>query len=287
MTLSTKTVCGYEGEPLVEEVFDESGILLSIKDLRAPFSRRSYLLPYDGIKVSVSKRFNTWEDLEALVKAPCVPIELGLPYQLGSFNTTLVGRVHQAIEMLRSSQLQVRTLHAVLAPITYSNFLEWGEIVLQIADSLGADTVTVHPNRLRSDVSREDAQRGALTMIRTLQNRHKAVIAVETFRGSRRVFLAEDLLEHGVPIVLDVAHETRDRSLWLVEQHNTLIRTIHLSAMNPHTRHLPVDRFCLDILELAMRRGWKGNVVLEYLPQYQEIMVTDLQKLIDFLEKPT
>lgn len=284
-SIRKKTIFGHQGEPLLEETYKKDGTLIAVDDIRPPFTRQLYFAPYEGINCALRLGFDSFEELQTIARVGQGRVELALPYQMGFFNRTLRGRAQEAIELLRRNpNLKIATLHAVQAPISHEDFLLWGETVLQIADSLGAETVTFHPNKLKPDIPKEEAQKRALAIIQELQSRHRAVIAVETFTGRSRLFRAEDLVKYGIPIVLDVAHESNEGSVNLIKYHSGLIRTIHLSAKGEKVHHLPADRFCLDVLEQAMMAGWRGNVVLEYLPNYFELMPVDLQRLENFLK---
>lgn len=286
VVITRKSIFSKLGEPLLEEVYDAEGSLLDLVDIRDPFQRLKNFAPARGINLAYRLDFNNEEELRHLAQTRSGRIELALPHQIGRYNQVVKGQITKIVKILKNSRLEVATVHAVQDPITEDRFLSWGEEVLQLADALGAETVTLHPNNIRLEEKRKMLQESSLFMIRKLQANHRAQLAIETFPGKARLFHPRDLAEQNIPIVLDIAHIPPELSLVLMREHSHLIRTVHFSAQGMEGHHFPVDRFCLDFLEEAIAVGWRGNVVLEYLPKYQKLMEKDLARLWDFLYNP-
>ncbi|MFC1496688.1 sugar phosphate isomerase/epimerase family protein, partial [Candidatus Margulisiibacteriota bacterium] len=282
--ISSRQIRSKSGGVLFEEIYDKAGSLIDCIDIRHIPIRRKYFSPSFDIETSYRLGFDNWNGLLKVINNRG-RVELALPHVMSYFNQTVLNRVQETIDILKKSKLTVATVHSVQAPLSQDSFLDWGEMVLQIADAVRARSVTFHPNKSKQDTSTESAQKKALAMIEKLQKRHQAIIAIETFDDEHRLFRPEDLVKYNLPIVLDVAHLKDEDALNLIRNHSKLIRTIHLSAKGKDNHHLPFDRFCLDILEEAIHAEWKGDVVLEYLPQYKKFIDSDLISLNTFLRE--
>ena len=44
-------------------------------------------------------------------------------------------------------------------------------------------------------------------------------------------------------------------------------------------QHLPIDTFCKDVVSYLIESKWDGNVVLEYLFEFHDRMLNDLESL--------
>ena len=73
---------------------------------------------------------------------------------------------------------------------------------------------------------------------------------METFGGRKRVFKPVDIISSGIPMTLDVSHiHDRDEVFKIVDSYHDEIRTVHLSAVGDGEQHLPVDGFCLEVID--------------------------------------
>ena len=81
-------------------------------------------------------------------------------------------------------------------------------------------------------------------------------------------------------MTLDVAH-LHDRSFVceIVDRNHSNIRTVHLSAIGESEPHLPIDNFCVEVVDRLVALGWTGNVILEYLPWHHYRVRDDILAL--------
>ena len=150
---------------------------------------------------------------------------------------------------------------------------------------MGAENVTVHPNSVARDTSRQTAQEIALRYLRMVQRRCKARIAIKTFEGNRRVFRPQDIIQLKLPMVLDVAHLFfHEEVLKIIHNYHQNISTVHLSARSDNKSHLPIDDFCIEVVNLLISYGWEGSVILEYLPCYHYKLKEDCQFLREWFQ---
>jgi len=156
--------------------------------------------------------------------------------------------------------------------------LEWGPKTSYLAERLGAETVTVHPNR--SKKPRQEHQQTARRHLAEVQRRTTVILSVETFEGKGRIFTIQEIIDFGLPMTLDTSHIREDKQIIkIIESYRHNIPVVHLSARNEREQHLPVDRFCLDVVRYLVRLGWAGNIVLEYLPDYHDQLRPDIEKV--------
>jgi sugar phosphate isomerase/epimerase len=180
------------------------------------------------------------------------------------------------LRRLQALDLEVVSVHATQGRISEEGFLSWGPRTCRLAEQLGATVVTVHPDRVRKRRNRH--QENALQHLRSVQQGTSVTVSVETFGGKGRVLRPDEIAEAGLPMTLDLAHIPVDEQVMaLIEAHWRDIPVIHLSARNDEEHHLPVDRFCLDVVHHLARIGWSGNIVLEYLPWHHYRLRSDME----------
>ena len=227
------------------------------------------------------------------------PIELALPHRYRDWQEA-AARFDQMLELLTLARVAVPTIHATQAPISSSDFPTWGAQTIQIAERLGAEAITVHPNRHKKD--RSDHQFEALRHLKKLQHETNVFLAVETFGGKDRVLRPEEMIEQDVPMTLDVAHIGENkRILDIIDRHWRRIPVVHLSARarnywgkQPNAplsqdgrteHHLPLDPFCIEVVRKLVGLGWSGAIVLEYLPHYHYRLRPDLKIVEEALRR--
>lgn len=59
---------------------------------------------------------------------------------------------------------------------------------------------------------------------------------------------------------------------------------VHLSAREGDNQHLPIDDFCKEIVRYLIEKKWDGNVILEYLFEFHDQMLSDLEFLTHCVE---
>ncbi|MDI6732748.1 MAG: hypothetical protein QME16_02285, partial [Planctomycetota bacterium] len=86
--------------------------------------------------------------------------------------------------------------------------------------------------------------------------------------------------QYQLPMTLDVAHIYDDSLVYkIIQDYSANITTVHLSAIGHEEHHLPIDSRCLKIVELLQGKDWSGNLILEYLPEYQHRLQEDINSL--------
>jgi len=232
------------------------------------------------MRIGARVSFDRVDQLEERYKDVDFPIELALPwkyYQLWLPMETSLGRV---LEFFQNAGLNILSIHATQGYITEDNFQDWGKKTIEFAESLGVQNITVHPNKLRQKTSREFYQQKALDMIEQLQNGCKARFSIETFMHHKRVFRPMELVEMDIPMTLDVAHIYEENMIWSILTKNWKnIPVVHLSAKGETGHHLPIDDFCIRVVEYLAGLNWQGIVVLEYLFEFHKQLPDDIAKL--------
>ncbi len=205
------------------------------------------------------------------------PVELALPWRYELWEPAEAQFDHM-LESLEALSLNVISVHATQGWISKDSFLEWGPKTCHLAERLGAETVTVHPNR--SKKPREEHQQTALRHLAEVQRETTVILSVETFEGKGRILTIQEIMDFGLPMTLDTSHIRGDKQIIkIIESYRQNIPVVHLSARNEREQHLPVDRFCLDVVRHLVRLGWTGNIVLEYLPDYHDQLRPDIEKV--------
>lgn len=82
-----------------------------------------------------------------------------------------------------------------------------------------------------------------------------------------------------MPMTPDISH-IRDEKIWsLHENYKENILNIHLSAAEGGRQHMPIDNFRKNIVTYLIENKREGNVILEYLFEYHDQMLADLNIL--------
>lgn len=212
-----------------------------------------------------------------------IPIELALPHRIEDYFKSR--RILDDLERyIRQKGVVCQSIHAPQGRISDEYFMSWAEEVVLFAEMVGAEIVVFHPEQCRPAM-KANCQSMALVRIRKLQEQTSVTIGIETFGGERRIFRPLEIIEFQLPMVLDVSHVTEEESRELIKRSLKSIVAIHLSAIgiDPQTgedgHHLPVNDFCIEILNSLNRAAWKGPVTLEYLPWHHDKLLKDRELL--------
>lgn len=232
------------------------------------------------MKIGGRVGFDRVEDLEELFKSIDFPIELALPWKYRDLWLPVEGKVNQIIDFLKEKDIAILSIHAPQGKITEDSFLRWGQLTIEIAQSLGVDNITIHPNNVKGQKAWH--QEKTLRYIKRLGGDN--IFSIETFGGKTRVFSPAELVRRKIPMTLDTAH-IRDRrevmNIVINNQHN--IKTVHLSSIDKDEHHLPIDDFCLKAVDKLIELKWSGNIILEYLPWHHYRIREDLRALSDYI----
>ncbi|MBU4311134.1 MAG: sugar phosphate isomerase/epimerase, partial [Candidatus Omnitrophica bacterium] len=182
-------------------------------------------------------------------------------------------------EKIKSYRTEVISIHAVQAPITDGRFRQWGKEIADFAKDLGAKTITLHPNNVNKD---DEAQKEALKNLKHFADLYngEVIFCIETFEGKRRVFTPDEIVAFNLPMTIDTSHIRDDEKIWrLLKNYKENILNVHLSAREGSRQHLPIDSFCREVVSYLIEGNWQGNVILEYLFEFHDQMLKDLELL--------
>lgn len=230
------------------------------------------------IKFGIRQSFDRIEQLEDRYADIKVPVEVALPYYWDIYDPV---RVHlgEIAEKIKSYGTEVLSVHAVQAPITDERFKEWGMEIAEFAKALGATNITLHPNNINKNKVVQDEALKNLEYFSGLY-KDEVIFCIETFEGRRRVFTPEEITLFNLPMTLDTSHIRDDAKIRsLIKDYRERILNIHLSSREGANQHLPIDVFCKDVVRYLIDSKWNGNVILEYLFEYHDKMLNDLELL--------
>ncbi len=237
-------------------------------------------MDHAGLKIGGRVGFNSLTELERNFTSIDFPIELALPWRYRELWLPMEKDIEQVSGFFRGKDIDILSIHATQGRITEEAFLQWGRLTIELAKGLGVRDITIHPNNVKG--RKPEHQESALRYIH--ENGGKRYFSIETFAGKRRVFTPFELMEREIPMTLDTAHiHDRKTVLQIISKNKHNIRTVHLSAIGEGEHHLPVDDFCVTVLEKLIEARWRGNVILEYLPWHHYRIRDDIWALEDYL----
>lgn len=230
------------------------------------------------INFGIRQSFDKIEQVEDRYSGLSAPIELALPYYRDIYEPVR-GHLTEIAKKIKSYGTQVLGIHAVQAPITDERFKEWGKEIADFAKALKVKTITLHPNNVNNKVK---AQKEALKNFEYFSSLHDddIIFCIETFEGKRRVFNPGETAAFNLPMTLDISHIRNDKVIWdLLKNYKENIFNVHLSAREGSKQHLPIDNFCKEVAGYLIESNWKGNVILEYLLEFHDQLLNDLELL--------
>ena len=230
------------------------------------------------IHFGIRQSFDKIEQVEDRYSNLSAPVELALPYYWDIYKPVR-GHLTEIAEKIKSYSTQVLSIHAVQAPITDERFREWGKEMIDFAKTLKVKTITLHPNNVnRKDEAQKEAHKN-LKYFSSLYN-NEIIFCIETFEGKRRVFTPDETAAFNLPMTLDTSHIRDDKEIWgLLKNYKENIFNVHLSAREGSKKHLPIDNFCKEVVGYLVENNWKGNVILEYLFEFHNQLLSDLELL--------
>ena len=230
------------------------------------------------INFGIRQSFDKIEQVEDRYSGLSAPIELALPYYRDIYEPV---RRHltEIAQKIKSYGAQVLGIHAVQAPITDERFKEWGKEIADFAKALKVKTITLHPNNVNRKAEAQMEARKNLEYFSGLYN-DEIIFCIETFEGKRRVFTPDETAAFNLPMTLDTSHIRNNEKIWsLLKNYKENILNVHLSAREQGKQHLPIDNFCKEVVGYLVESNWKGNVILEYLFEFHDQLLSDLELL--------
>ncbi|MFH1779465.1 MAG: TIM barrel protein [Candidatus Omnitrophota bacterium] len=233
------------------------------------------------INFGIRQSFEKIEQFEERFSNLNVPVELALPYYWDIYEP-IRSYLKEISEKIKTFHVNVLSVHAVQAPITNEEFEVWGKETADFAKALGAKVVTLHPNNANKTRTLQDRALKSLERLRFLY-RNEVIFSIETFSGKRRIFTADEIANFKLPMTLDVAHLENNKVIWrLLETYLDHIVCVHLSSKGNGKHHLPIDSFCKEVVKYLIEDNWGGNVILEYLPEFRDNLLSDLKLITSF-----
>lgn len=230
------------------------------------------------IKFGIRQSFDRIEQVKERYSNLSEPVEVALPYYWDIYEPVR-GHLIDIAEKIKSYSTEVLSIHAVQAHIRHERFREWGKEMAEFAKVLGAKTITLHPDNVNKE---NDAQQKAYKNLEYFSGLYNGeiIFCIETFEGKRRVFNPDETAAFNLLMTLDTSHIRDDKKIWsLLKNYKENILNVRLSAREGSRQHLPMDNFCKEIVSYLIENKWKGNVILEYLFEFHDQMLKDLELL--------
>lgn len=214
-----------------------------------------------------------------------IPIELALPHDMQEF-WSIVGRLGELAAYVRDNGLLVNSVHAPHGRLSGNAFMAWAPQVTRFAERTGAEFVVYHPEGGIAKARKHQFQAAALGNIKTLRGRTNVSIAIETFKNRSRVFTPLEIMERGLPMVLDTSRIPEELTFELIIRYSGSIIGVHLSENRLDSmysekalNHLPLESSGIEVLQALRAQDWDGPVTLEYLPDHEDRLLPDRQRL--------
>jgi sugar phosphate isomerase/epimerase len=230
------------------------------------------------INFGIRQSFDNIEQIQERYSALKSPIELALPYHWDIYEPI---RVHlpEIVQKIKSYGTEVLSIHSVQAPITDDRFRLWGKEIVDFARALKVKNITLHPNNVNDKVKAQGEARKNLKYFSGLYS-DEITFCIETFEGKKRVFNPAETAAYNLPMTLDTSHVKNQKEVWnLLENYRHNILGVHLSAREQGKQHLPIDSFCKEVVGYLAGNNWDGNVILEYIFEFHDRMLDDLEIL--------
>jgi len=235
------------------------------------------------MRFSIRRGVNLQSLEESLAGLVGIPIELALPHKLDQFLPDM-DRLDDLAAHVQDTGIIVSSVHAPQGRLADEGFMQWAVPTMHFAEKTGAPVAVFHPESVPK-LSKPSAQSIALRNVKRLQSDTSVTVAIETFGSAKRVLTPEEVIERGLPLVLDTSHLFVRRIFEIIEAYHAGIVGVHLSEIRYDDEaghdlpHMPVASYGIEVLQALRTRGWDGNVTLEYLPQYHDRLIPDRQAL--------
>lgn len=231
----------------------------------------------------IRQEINLHDIEERLSGLKGIPIELALPHKLENYKLQRTKMTELGKYMIENDII-VYSVHAPQGHLSSQDFVGWARETVKLAESVGARVVIFHPENVKK-FGKADKQMIALRNIRQLQRETEVKVAIETFGGLKRILTPENIMQNGLPMILDTAHLFEERTFEIIDKYHSNIISVHLSEKrfdeveSESMPHMPIKELGFKILDRLKELNWKGVVTLEYLPKYHDRLIKDRQML--------
>ena len=235
------------------------------------------------MRFSIRRGVNLQDFKESLADLDGIPIELALPHKLDEFLADM-DHLDDLAAYVQDAGILVGSVHAPQGRLADEDFMRWAVPTIRFVEKTGAPVAVFHPESVPK-LLKPSAQAIALRNVKRLQRETAVTVAIETFGSAKRVLTPEEVIERGLPLILDTSHLLVRRIFQVIETYHSGIVGVHLSEMRHDDAaghdlpHMPVASYGIEVLQALRARGWDGNVTLEYLPQYHDRLIPDRQAL--------
>jgi len=235
------------------------------------------------MRFSIRRGVNLQDFKESLADLDGIPIELALPHKLDEFLADM-DHLDDLAAYVQDAGILVGSVHAPQGRLADEDFMRWAVPTIRFVEKTGAPVAVFHPESVPK-LLKPSAQAIALRNVKRLQRETSVTVAIETFGSAKRVLTPEEVIERGLPLILDTSHLLVRRIFQVIETYHSGIVGVHLSEMRHDDAaghdlpHMPVASYGIEVLQALRARGWDGNVTLEYLPQYHDRLIPDRQAL--------
>lgn len=226
------------------------------------------------MKIARALNYTNFDETAREIDLSEVPVALGL------FS---ISRNYRDAANLPSEKIV--SFHGPNVPLN-KKFLPDIRKAANIALALGQDSITLHPHKVKGadENERLRQQEEALECIDIVEKTSGCKIEVETFAGRNRILRPREIVELGLPLVIDTSHIDSLDVYELLEVYRNNVPTLHLSERNIGEQHQPITAYGESLVELLRAQKWDGTVVLEYMPQLQDRAAADAKYLINVLD---
>lgn len=225
-----------------------------------------------------SALFRSIEGLRALLARSHEPLELDFPAREDELEG-LLSRIDEITAILGAYRGVILSVHAHPVEMDSEEFMEQALELARVAESAGAGSITFHPSKSMKKEERDRRRPAAVDNLRKVQTMTPVTLAVETLGHSKCIFDPEEIMQYGLPMVLDTTHVGWKASYRLLESYSKQIVTIHLSERTEHAQHQPITEQSLAFIDHLLDTGWEGNLVLEYWPWRWGLYSGDVERI--------
>jgi len=190
-------------------------------------------------------------------------------------------------QICNSINIEIPTVHAPTTDIFDVDFLETLKLIKEIYK---IRVISIHPQK--GDLSL------ALAKLEEYSSQIKdlnLILAYENFpsKVERRKWInspADMYSKFNLPflkLTFDTSHlDEPSNCIKEIERVYDKVAIVHLSDNNSKRQHLPLGEGLVpyeEFLRYLKEKGFKGFVVLEYLPEFQDRLIEDLRRVSKFL----
>ena len=201
---------------------------------------------------------------------------------------------------LRDHGILVRSVHAPAADVYHRAGDEFLNTLRTIKDAYGVEVITVHPQKgdkagARAHFLELESEIRELGVILAYETFEKEMVNVKWVSQVEEMHRCFDAFEYPfLRVTYDFTHSTYEDNVEEVERYNQRIQVIHLSDAlrdkpldpNEYHQHLPLgygDYRVIAFLDLLARIRYEHFIVVEYHPEYDELLKTDAQAVVAYL----